>query len=145
MRAPLDLRRLLLLAMLLPQLIVLGLGREVFVCIAADGHVEVELASSACCTGPDAAAETAGALPDEGESCGSCSDYGIGVEPRIARASTEDEVNVPPHVAATPAALAPPVVPDALDEARHAAHERPARGADPSPHLVHVRITVLRC
>jgi len=139
-----NLRRLALLLALLPQLLVLGLGRGVVVCIAPGGHVQVEIAASTCCA--DAApSATAGnrdlASSQDEPDCGSCSDLQIAMDPRVARGSSTQEIELPAPAAAIPPE--PTAVPAAAD-ATGTLRRIPDRGHEP-PHLIHLRSVLLRC
>jgi len=139
-----NLRRLALLLALLPQLLVLGLGRGVVVCIAPDGHVQVEIAASTCC-GDDGASTALGdrnlASSQDEPDCGSCSDLQIALDPRVARGSGTQEIELPAHTAAIlPEPFAFLAAPDATDSLGRILD----RGHEP-PHLIHLRSVVLRC
>ncbi len=55
------LSRLIVLLVLLPQMLVLGMGRGLVICVAPDGHVQIELAASECCSAtPEVAPDTCG-------------------------------------------------------------------------------------
>jgi len=139
-----SLRRLALLLALLPQLIVLGLGRGVVVCIAPSGHVQVEIAASPCCG--DAGSAGAGgdrdlATSQDEPDCGSCSDLQIALDTRVARSSSAGQVELPANAAIPP--LEPFAFPAAVDASRPRGRIQD-RGHEP-PHLIHLRSIVLRC
>jgi hypothetical protein len=135
-------RRLALLLVLLPQLLVLGLGRGVVICIASDGHVRVEAAASVCCEDGGSALGGAGLAgsPDEPD-CGPCADFRLALDARAARGSSVAGWELPQSAAALP--VEPPTPSAAADLARpHGL--RQDRGRVP-PHLVHLHCVVLRC
>ena len=139
-----NLRRLALLLALLPQLLVLGLGRGVVLCIAPSGHVQLEIAASTCC-GDDGASTAPGdrdlASSEDEPDCGSCSDLQIALDPRASRGSGTQEIELPAHAAATPPE------PDAIPVAANVTGPLDRildRGHEP-PHLIHLRSVLLRC
>jgi len=133
------LRRAALLLLLLPQLLVLGLGRGLVVCFEPNGGVTVELAGAACCGEPGAPTTSEAArltaAPEQG--CGSCADVRLTVDRRGPR---EQELG-------GESLLARPAGPlgDTCPEPRPALRLDCPRGAPPSPHLAHLRSVVLRC
>jgi len=135
-------RRLVLFLALLPQLLALGLGRGVVVCVAPGGHLRLEVAGSACCADPAPAAH-AGTVASQDESdCGACTDLGIALDPRLSRRSSAGGSEL-----AGDATAALPVETRTLAEAAHAARHLeppPDRGFAP-PHLLHLRSVVRRC
>ena len=138
------LRRLALLLALLPQLLVLGLGGGVVVCVAPDGHVQLEIAASECCG--DAGASTAPGDRDVASSqdepdCGSCSDLQIALDTGVARSSGAQEIELPAHTAAI---LPEPLAFQAAPDGKGALGRVLDRGHEP-PHLIHLRSVVLRC
>lgn len=139
-----SLRRLTLLLTLLPQLLLLGLGRGVVVCVAPGGHMQVEVLASACCGGADSSTNTGAglALTQDEPDCGSCSDLWIVVDSRVSRSSGARDVELPSDTAL---ALAPEPLrfPGSADPLR-ALGSHLDRGQEP-PHLIHLRSVVLRC
>ena len=139
-----NLRRLALLLALLPQLLVLGLGRGVVVCIAPGGHVKVEIAASTCC-GDDGATMAPGdrdpAASQDEPDCGSCSDLKIALDPRVTRSSGTQEIELPAHTAAIPPE---PLTFQAAPDSTGSLGRILDRGQEP-PHLIHLRSVVLRC
>lgn len=140
----LNLRRLALLLVLLPQLLVLGLGRGIVVCIAPGGHVQVEIAASSCCSNasPSGAVGSGDlASPQDEPDCGSCSDLQIALDTRVARSSGTQGNELPSNAAAPPLEpIADPIAPDAAPSLVRTLD----RGHEP-PHLIHLRSVVLRC
>ncbi len=59
---------LAILLALLPQLLLTGLGRDVFLCVGPAGHVQVELVAGGCC------ADGAQPAGEDDSGCSSCSD-----------------------------------------------------------------------
>jgi len=139
-----NLRRFALLLALLPQLLVLGFGRGVVVCIAPGGHVQLEIAASTCC-GDDGASTAPGdrdlASSQDEPDCGSCSDLQIALDPRVARGSGTQQIELPAHAAAIPPG--PVGIPGAAD-ATGLLDRILDRGHEP-PHLIHLRSVQLRC
>jgi hypothetical protein len=135
--------RYALLIALLPQLLVLGLGRGVVLCIAPGGHLRVEAAASECCLdgGSGSAAVGLATLPADGADCGSCDDVRIAFDARVTRAASAPD-HVPPHGAAMPAVAAPGRV---VVHAGRALELRRAREGSGSPHLACLQNVVLRC
>ena len=94
-------RRLLVFLALLPQILVLGPGGGVVVCFAPGGHVQIELAASACCADTPAGShetETEAGSAEEcntggASDCGSCTDFGIVVESRASRTCAGTDVD----------------------------------------------------
>ncbi|RKY19074.1 MAG: hypothetical protein DRQ55_11580 [Planctomycetota bacterium] len=145
-------RRVALLLALLPQLVVLGLGHGVVICMTADGHMEVEVASSGCCAESPVvamAAGTAGLIGPAGSAqqsdadCGSCSDFGIVLDPRPCRGSgvgtsllSSDLANAPPSPSVA--------LDDAVDSAACAVAHGSRGGVTPL-HLEHLRSIQLSC
>lgn len=133
-------RRLLLLALLLPQLAALSVGQALVVCVGDGDHLEVELASSACCQEPagGTAAPPAATLPAPSGSpqCPSCEDIDLLVEPTRPDRETLAAPLVPPGLG-QPALPAPPCRTDALSPRRG--------GSRASPPNAHLRTVVLRC
>ena len=136
------LRRLALLLALLPQILVLALGQGIVVCVAPGGHVQVEIAASACCAEVGSAVRGGdpGILQDEPD-CGSCSDLRIALDPRVARSSDARTLELPSAPAALP--VEPPAFPKAAERTRPREHHVD-RGHEP-PHLIHLRSVLLRC
>jgi len=138
------LRRLVLLAALLPQLFLLGLGRGVVVCMEDNGHVQVEVSTSMCCSEQsETSPASEGELPRASHEpdCGSCSDFPILLDQRRAKNLSVGGPGFSQHA---PALLA--VEGCAFHGAARPALSfgRPAdRGRVPS-HLNHLRSVVLR-
>ena len=130
---------------LLPQLLVLGMGREFVVCIAPGGHLRVEVAANVCCVDRTAASTDSDegiVLSHDEPDCGSCSDYRIEVDPRLSRSCGPGRLN-PPAVATAVPPVGIPTLPAARDTTPPLG--RPLdRGCVP-PHLIHLRSVVLRC
>ncbi|GEM_PF-3881155 len=148
MRMSSRILRLALLLALLPQGLLLGMGRGVVVCVAPGGHLRVELSGSLCCLEEDShASEPDGALTQKrdgpGLLCGLCTDFDLEVDqrqPRKPKDRISPEVSVPITVVSSPEisglqSLAPPSPRRSL----------PPAGNLGSPHLVPLRTTVLRC
>jgi hypothetical protein len=136
-----QIRRLLLLLVLLPQLLVLGLGRGVVICIEPGGHVRVEAAASTCCADDGVGrAQSAGAL--EETDCGSCSDVRIALDVRASRGPGHDRSlgGSERLQGALPVAL--PAC--TTSYVGRALARRAERGHVP-PHPVRMRGVVLRC
>jgi len=112
-----TLRRFALAVALVPQLLFLGLGRGVVVCVAPGGHLEVELAAADGCADsrPAAPAVVEASCVDshEGLPCGPCSDFGFVVDPRPGRES--DAVHELPALAAARPLPAPKAAPPPVD------------------------------
>ena len=138
------LQRILLLALILPQLLLLGLGRSLVVCVSSEGHMQVELAASSCC---DSLPQTVlGETTDgqDGETngsddCGSCSDHAILVD-----------LNGPKRVGEFQVATGPMLPLDSWPTAfvfdPRLESGKPFRAFDgASTHLTHLRCVVLRC
>lgn len=140
-----SLPRIVLILILLPQLLVLGLGRGVVICIAPSGHVQVEIAASACCSVPSSTAAAHDgdlAVPETDPDCGSCSDYWIVFHPSQSRTSTVGSFEAPSDATAAGTNAIPKPKPavgrgHALDPPRE-------RGHVPQ-HLIHLRSVLLRC
>jgi len=138
-----SLSRLIVLLALMPQLFVLGLGQGLVVCIAPGGHVQVELATSACCAeagaGESDVREGAASVGGASE-CSPCTDLRIAVDTRISRAP--DGAGQGPGIAAAlPLELAWPHGP----ARRELASVRAFQGALEPPHLGALRCVILRC
>jgi len=139
-----NLRRLAVLLALLPQLLVLGLGRGLVLCIAPSGHVQVEIAASPCCEGANpstASGDRDPAASHDAPDCDSCSDLQIALDPRIGRGSSTQEIELPAYAPAI--APEPIAVPGAAD-ATGPLGRILDRGHEP-PHLIHLRSVLLRC
>ena len=148
-------RRILALIALLPQLIVLGMGRSVVLCVGDGGHARIEVASSVCCAvtptaaqaAPAKAAHEQGVLPADDEQeggasdCDSCTDLLIVVSTPCSRV---EDGNAPPPPG--PAA-APPAVPAPATSRGHGdlATRRASRGSPEPPHLLALKSVRLRC
>ena len=139
----LRLRRLALLLALLPELLMLGLGQGVVLCIAPGGHVQVEVETSVCCAEADAAAHGPGAGASEHErDCGPCSDVGTTLDPHAAQAPEVQGVELPAASAALPEdALA---LRGAVDRTMPRLRDDPDGGQGP-PHLLWLRSVMLLC
>ncbi len=133
--------RALVVLLLLPQLLLLGLGGRLVLCVAPDGHLVVEAAGSACC---DASAHDdarpaptlAPAGAHGGADCGACTD----IEIAFLREATAASVGDGP----------PPASDVARDCGPHRAPPRAlarvtARPPAVSPRFERLRGTVLRC
>lgn len=139
-----GLRRLALLLVVLPQLLVLGLGRGLVVCIAPGGHVRVEVAAGPCCGDREALTALRGgdrAEPHDEPDCGPCSDLRVAPAPRASRSTDARAGELPSFV--PDALVEPPGSLLAAGTTRRAARD-PGRGLEP-PHLIQVRSIVLRC
>ena len=134
-------RRLFILLALLPQLLVLGLGRGVVLCVAPDGHVQIEVAASTCCADALAASpeDTVGS-EQEADECGSCTDLQIVVDTRVSRAPDGTDVDSGPS-AALPVETSDPF---GRGQSKLAAHRWVQSDLEPH-HLIHLRSVLLRC
>jgi len=80
-----QIQRILLLALVLPQLLWTGISESLVICVTSEGHLELEFGASKCC-----AASTQGPLSDSKVSvvrqsealqdCDACSDFRISEE-----------------------------------------------------------------
>jgi len=136
-----PLRRLLLLAALLPQLLVLGLGRGVVLCVEPDGHVQIELATAEiCCAGAPALNAANGIdRESEGDDCNACTDLRLVVDTRGSRSS--DGLDAAAHAATLAAA-------DPWKPAVRASRTLVRAGAPPDRaprHLLCLRSVLQRC
>ena len=144
----LDLRRLTLFLALLPQLIGLGMGGGIVLCVAPAGKVEVEFASNTCCDGAGARSdESSSRRPaalspsEDGHGCESCSDLEIALDPRASRGSGGTELRFQ-HLAAPPLPTSPPACAEPL---RAGSPGGWFPGAGRPPHLMRLRGVTLRC
>ena len=147
-------RRILALIALLPQLIVLGMGRSVVLCVGDGGHARIEVASSVCCAvtptaaqaAPAKAAHEQGVLPADDEQeggasdCDSCTDLLIVVSTRFSRVEDGTDPGPRAPVAAAPAAPAPERSGQSGFIVRHG-----SRGDPEPPHLLALRSIRMRC
>jgi hypothetical protein len=134
---------------LLPQLLVLGLGRSVVLCIGDGGHAQIEVAASLCCAGAGSLAparvgaeHSKVAGQDDGASdCDACTDLLIVVSTPCSRV---EDGNAPPPPG--PAA-APPAAPAPATSRGHGdlATRRASRGSPEPPHLLALKSVRLRC
>ena len=90
-----SIRRLAVILALLPQLLMLGLGQGMVLCITEDGHFQIEVPSDDCCEGisdlEDGLAEPeAHAGPD----CGPCSDFLIVFDPALSKGNAFSNVSL---------------------------------------------------
>jgi len=137
------LHRLAILLALWPQILILGLGQGVFLCVTPEGHVQMEVASSACRADCSSAMVGGGELEvsqDEPKN-GSCSDLEIVLGIRISR-SMDDGIPEPPlSTIALPVELPTVQMADGGSRPQRRHLER----AHQPPYLVHLRSVVLRC
>lgn len=138
-----PLRRVLILLALVPQLLVLGLGGGVYVCLDPGGAAHLQIAAKSCCEEtPASSAGGAGELsgPVGMDDCQSCRD--------VALVADMDSVRAPDRVDHDTGSQA-----IALAATSVVAEERPrpprlqrivARDREP-PNLLHLRSVVLRC
>ena len=137
-----TLRHAALLLALVPQLLVLGLGRGVVVCIAPGGHLQIEIAESACCAGRSSDHAGVVTVSQDRPECGSCSDVRLVLDRSECRNSGTRRFELPADATA-----ALPVEVGTLPPAAGPTHSPPHpldRGHG-SPHLIHIRSVVLRC
>ena len=133
---------------LLPQLLVLGLGRSVVLCIGDGGHAQIEVAASLCCAGAGSLAparvgaeHSKVAGQDDGASdCDACTDLLIVVSTRFSRVEDGTDPGPRAPVAAAPAAPAPERSGQSGFIVRHG-----SRGDPEPPHLLALRSIRLRC
>ena len=138
-------KRLLILLTLLPQLLVLGLGTGVVVCVGAGGHLQIEVAAGDCCSDTSAASLEAvsnGAWGASGHGfcTTSCTDLGIVVDTRLSRAPDGPDIE-------TGVSAALPVESSTLF-GRGLPVFVAQRGSQDNfepPHLLHLRSVLLRC
>ena len=137
-----NLRRLALVLALLPQLLMLGAGPAVVVCVAPGGHMQVEAAASACCRGPASAGDGDLSTSQGGPDCGACSDIAIALDPRVFLAAGPGGLDLPSDTA-----TALPVMLTAVPITAEFCYSpgRSARRGHLPPHLVHLRSVLLRC
>jgi hypothetical protein len=133
-----HLRRAVLVLALLPQLLVLGLGSGVVLCIAPGGHVQVEVATTDCCGGPGSSSGGGGeqAAPRGDDGCGACADLQLVLDPRTPRGAGSSDVSG--------AALPVEPTPDRRAVRAPGFAPRADRGREP-PHLIRLRSVLLRC
>ena len=140
-----SLQRLALVLAIIPQLIVMGLGQGVVVCIAPGGHMQVEVLANECCAGATpapAARDRADSVSHEEPDCGSCSDYQILMDLRVSRSSRTGSFEHSPNVtAALPVEFARVPVAERANRSRERHLER---GRVPR-HLESLRSVMLRC
>lgn len=139
------LRHLGLLLALLPQLLLLGLGRGVVLCIASDGHVQVELVSSACCLQDASAAGNEEPASGEDSDCGSCRDLLIAMEAVVSRNSVGSSIELPSNAIPLASPLASLESPPRADSSGTLPLAGSPRRALEPPHLSRLRSLQLRC
>ena len=89
--------RVVLLLAFLPQLVVMGMGQSVVVCVGDDGHMQLEVIVGGCCT--DAAEAPVGSAPalstsESDSDCFACSDIGVVLDPRPARGASVESIGL---------------------------------------------------
>ena len=121
---------------LLPQLLLLGLGRGVVLCSATDGHVQMEILASGCCDDALFASHDAhGPVADTGAArCGACTDFRVVPDDRMPRVETE-----------APALVAIPLPAPAVVAARGRAPVSASYHRRIASHLLSLRSVSLRC
>jgi hypothetical protein len=136
-------RRLLILLALLPQLLVLGLGGGVVICLDPGGGAHIQIAVQSCCEGTSAPSSgaTEGVSGFEGEDdCRSCRDVTILEDSGMARAPEQVKHEI--GTAALPVVTAfVPHVDWPLPARRRAIVPRDRE----PPGLLHLRSVVIRC
>jgi len=71
-----SIRRLALILALLPQLLILGFGQGMVLCVTEDGHFQVEVPSDDCCEGTSNLGEDQVVAKASSDSdCGACDDF----------------------------------------------------------------------
>ena len=139
-----HLRRIALLLALLPQFLLLGLGRGVVICVAPGGDVRVEITASERCFDPAAlgtASAADGVLSEEEPTCGPCSDLALVLGDPVIRNSGAHDVELPSgleRLSVAPAFSAPMA---GAADVPGLAFERGPRAR----HLVCMRSVLLRC
>ena len=140
-----SLRRMAILVALLPQLLLMGLGQGVVLCVAPGGHVQMEAVASLCCadsTSGEAARDVSLSTPIGDSDCDQCTDYRISLDSIMAPDSrTEAFERLPGCLAATPTE-APRLLPGSTSSPYFG--RAPDRGHAP-PYLGHLRSVLLRC
>lgn len=128
---------------LLPQLLVLGLGHGVVVCVAPGGHVEFEAVGSGCCSAnQDAPANSEdGGFQESDPDCGPCSDLAIVLNSKRLSDRNLVDLNQCFDPVATPIAIH--VVLGVQDPAH--LFVRPTERHCEPPHLINLRSILLRC
>jgi hypothetical protein len=138
-----PLRRLAILLALLPQLLVLGLGSGVVVCVTPDGHLQLEVSGSDCCEELAAPSGDKGSARSQGRSdCGPCTDFAIVLDQRRSKDDDGKALRFP----STPLramSLQAPLLAGPKGPGR--AFGLPATGVAAPPHLIHLRSVLLRC
>lgn len=142
---PQPVRRLLVLLALLPQLLMLGLGQGVVVCVAPSGHLQVELSASACCDSPPAGLTEAGTSFASDRTlvatdCGSCSDFVMVVDLLGSPDHRKVEFAAPPSAAHIVVEVVAEPEPSLSSQGPGTSR----RGVEPL-YLGHLRSVVLRC
>ncbi|MDF1799800.1 MAG: hypothetical protein P1V81_11540 [Planctomycetota bacterium] len=128
-----SLTHLLLVALLIPQLCLAGLGMGLVVCIAPGGHLELELSETGiCCDEEQAPREDLG----HGDQCNACTDVEVRFElPADRPVEVANLAGLPLELPACLAPLAPA-------PQRRACLQAPLR--EP-PHLGRLAVVRLRC
>ena len=139
-------QRIVLLLAFLPQLVVMGMGQSVVVCVGDDGHMQLEVTVSGCCA--DFGEAPSGSAPalstTEGDSdCISCSDIGIVLDPRPARGASVESLGLAHFVIQLFPLAIEPVDGSATPEAALASEA--ADGGVQPQHLLHRRSVQLIC
>jgi hypothetical protein len=135
-------RRTLVLLALLPQFLVLGLGRGIVLCVGDGGHARIEVAASACCTiSPAQAQHGDDEHCDDAGDCEACTDMTVVVSARFSPATERSD-----SPASVPAAGPPGA--DETDEPRgrrDLATFAGSRGSPEPAHLLALQSVRLRC
>ena len=138
------LQHVLLLALIVPQLLLLGMGRSLVVCVSSAGHMQVEPADSSCCdplpqTVLGEATDGQDSETNGSEDCGSCSDLAIIVDLNVSKRLGNFQVG------------SGPILPLDSWQAAFLFEPRPEFGKPfrafdrASTHLTRLRCVVLRC
>ncbi len=134
----------MLFLVLLPQLLVLGLGHGIVVCAAPGGQGGLEVAGSACCSKQECAPANSKArirLSDAAADCECCSELAIAVG--SSRSSERNTQDVDPECAPVPSPVATHVLLGDVDPAQW--FVPPIECQREPPHLVNLRSILLRC
>jgi len=138
--------RVVLLLAFLPQLVVMGMGQSVVVCVGDDGHMQLEVIVGGCCA--DTGEAPMGSAPalstsENDSDCVACSDIGVVLDPRPARGASVESLGLGHFVVQLSPFAVEPVDGSATPEAT-VASEAAVGGAQPQ-HLHHRRSVQLIC
>ena len=143
MTPPSLIHRVIFFLALLPQLLVLGLGHGVVVCVGPGGHVEIETVGGICCSDSEAAPSSSevDGFQHSDSDCGPCTD--IALLSNSKHPSDRDADDLDQSLESVGRPVATHVILGAQDPAHF--FVRPVERHCEPPHLDNLRSVLLRC